>query len=86
MDWTVNLAEAKAKIGHKVALQGNMDPSVLYARPARIRQEVRSILADFGNGSGHVFNLGHGIHQDVPVENPKIFVDAVHEYSKAYHK
>lgn len=86
VDWTVNLAEAKTRIGHKVALQGNMDPSVLYAQPERIQQEVRSILADFGNGSGHVFNLGHGIHQDVPVENPKIFVDAVHAYSKAYHK
>lgn len=86
VDWTVDLAQAKAKIGHKVALQGNMDPSLLYAQPVRIQQEVRSILADFGNGSGHVFNLGHGIHQDVPVESPKVFVDAIHEYSKAYHK
>lgn len=86
VDWTVNLAEAKAKVGHKVALQGNMDPSVLYAQPERIRQEVRSILADFGHGSGHVFNLGHGIHQDTPTESPKIFVDAIHEYSRAYHK
>lgn len=86
LDWTVNLAAAKAQIGHKVALQGNMDPSVLYAQPERIQQEVRSILADFGSGSGHVFNLGHGIHQDVPVESPKIFVDAIHEYSKQYHK
>ncbi|PVX41409.1 uroporphyrinogen decarboxylase [Pasteurella langaaensis DSM 22999] len=86
LDWTVNLATAKAQIGHKVALQGNMDPSILYAQPERIQQEVRSILADFGAGSGHVFNLGHGIHQDVPVESPKVFVDAIHEYSKAYHK
>ena len=52
----------------------------------RIEQEVRSILADFGQGSGHVFNLGHGIHQDVPESAPKIFVDAIHEFSKAYHK
>lgn len=50
VDWTVNLAQAKARVGHKVALQGNMDPSVLYASPARIEQEVRSILADFGEG------------------------------------
>ncbi|OOF58472.1 uroporphyrinogen decarboxylase [Rodentibacter genomosp. 2] len=86
LDWTVNLAEAKARVGHKVALQGNMDPSVLYAPAERIEQEVRSILADFGEGSGHVFNLGHGIHQDVPENAPKVFVDAVHEYSKIYHK
>ena len=86
LDWTVNLAEAKARVGHKVALQGNMDPSVLYAPQARIEQEVRQILQDFGNGSGHVFNLGHGIHQDVPSEAPKILVDAVHCYSKPYHQ
>ncbi|MGQ0286623.1 uroporphyrinogen decarboxylase [Pasteurellaceae bacterium 22721_9_1] len=86
LDWTVNIADAKARIGHKVALQGNMDPSVLYGSAERIEQEVRSILADFGQGSGHVFNLGHGIHLDVPVENPKIFVDAIHEWSKPYHK
>lgn len=86
IDWTVNLGEAKARVGHKVALQGNMDPSVLYASPDRIEQEVRSILADFGQGSGHVFNLGHGIHQDVLASSPKIFVDAIHQYSKQYHK
>lgn len=86
LDWTTNIAQARAQVGHKVALQGNMDPSVLYASPERIEQEVRSILADFGEGSGHVFNLGHGIHQDVPVESPKVFVDAIHQYSKPYHK
>lgn len=86
LDWAVNLAEAKARVGHKVALQGNMDPSVLYAPAERIEQEVRSILADFGESSGHVFNLGHGIHQDVPESAPKVLVDAVHHYSKAYHK
>ena len=86
LDWTVSLAEAKARIGHKVALQGNMDPAVLYATQARIEQEVSRILAEFGEGSGHVFNLGHGIHQDVPVESPAIFVDAVHRFSKPYHQ
>lgn len=86
LDWTVNLAQAKARVGHKVALQGNMDPSVLYASPQRIEQEVRSILADFGQGSGHVFNLGHGIHQDVPEQSPKIFVDAIHQLSQPYHQ
>ncbi|MFK3620202.1 uroporphyrinogen decarboxylase [Pasteurella multocida] len=86
VDWTVNLAQAKARVGHKVALQGNMDPSVLYASPARIEQEVRSILADFGEGSGHVFNLGHGIHQDVPEQSPAVFVNAIHQFSQPYHK
>ncbi|MGC6343140.1 uroporphyrinogen decarboxylase [Bisgaard Taxon 45] len=86
LDWTVNLAEAKARVGHKVALQGNMDPSVLYASPDRIEQEVRSILADFGEGSGHVFNLGHGIHQDVPAQSPQVLVEAIHHFSKPYHQ
>lgn len=86
LDWTVDIRDAKARVGHKVALQGNMDPSVLYAPAARIEQEVQNILAGFGEGSGHVFNLGHGIHQDVPTESPKVFVDAVHAFSKQYHK
>lgn len=86
LDWTVNLSEAKRRIGNKVALQGNLDPSVLYASPEYIKMEVKKILSDFGQGSGHIFNLGHGIHQDVPVQNPKILVDAVHQYSKAYHQ
>lgn len=86
LDWTVDIADARRRVGHKVALQGNMDPSVLYASPERIQQEVQTILAGFGNGSGHVFNLGHGIHLDVPTESPKIFVDSIHEFSKAYHR
>jgi len=86
LDWTVDIAEARRRVGHKVALQGNMDPSVLYAPAGRIEEEVRSILAAFGEGSGHVFNLGHGIHQDVPEESPKVLVDAVHQLSKPYHR
>lgn len=86
LDWSVDIREAKKRVGHKVALQGNMDPSVLYAPAARIEQEVKNILAGFGEGSGHVFNLGHGIHQDVPTESPKVFVNAIHEFSKQYHK
>lgn len=86
LDWTVDIRDAKKRVGHKVALQGNMDPSVLYATAARIEQEVKNILAGFGEGSGHVFNLGHGIHQDVPTESPKVFVNAIHEFSKQYHK
>lgn len=86
LDWTVDIRDAKKRVGHKVALQGNMDPSVLYAPATRIEQEVKNILAGFGEGSGHVFNLGHGIHQDVPTESPKVFVNAIHEFSKQYHK
>ncbi|OWE39705.1 hypothetical protein A8M52_35575 [Escherichia coli] len=62
-----------------------MDPSMLYAPPARIEEEVASILAGFGHGEGHVFNLGHGIHQDVPPEHAGVFVEAVHRLSAPYH-
>ncbi|AEP31243.1 uroporphyrinogen decarboxylase [Brumicola nitratireducens] len=86
LDWTIDIADAKARVGDKVALQGNMDPSILYAQPERIEQEVQDILAGFGEGDGHVFNLGHGIHLDVPPENAGVFVDAVHKYSAQYHK
>ncbi|CPR14981.1 uroporphyrinogen decarboxylase [Brenneria goodwinii] len=85
VDWTIDIADARRAVGDKVALQGNMDPSMLYAPPARIEQEVAAILAGFGQGSGHVFNLGHGIHQDVPPEHAGVFVDAVHALSRAYH-
>ncbi|MFT4655728.1 MAG: uroporphyrinogen decarboxylase [Kangiellaceae bacterium] len=86
LDWTIDIAAAKARVGDKVALQGNMDPSILYAGKQRIEQEVQDILAGFGEGEGHVFNLGHGIHLDVPPENAGYFVEAVHKYSKQYHK
>ena len=86
LDWTIDIKVAKARVGSRVALQGNMDPSMLYASPERIRQEVATILEGFGTGNGHVFNLGHGIHLDVPPENAKVFVDAVHELSVPYHK
>lgn len=85
LDWTCNIDDARRRIGARVALQGNLDPSVLYAPATRIRAEVADILARFGSGSGHVFNLGHGIHQHVDPEAAKIFVDAVHELSVSYH-
>lgn len=85
LDWTTDIADARRRVGSRVALQGNMDPSMLYASPARIEKEVSDILAGFGQGTGHVFNLGHGIHQDVPPEHPKTFVDAVHRLSRPYH-
>jgi uroporphyrinogen decarboxylase len=85
LDWTINIADARARIGDKVSLQGNMDPSILYAKPERIREEVALILSQFGSGNGHVFNLGHGIHQHVEPDNVSIFIDAVHELSGQYH-
>jgi uroporphyrinogen decarboxylase len=75
----------RALIGEKVALQGNFDPSYLYASPEKIRAEVGSILSKYGRGSGHVFNLGHGILPDVPVESARALVHAVKEESAAYH-
>ncbi|WP_372739417.1 uroporphyrinogen decarboxylase, partial [Neptunomonas sp.] len=81
LDWTTDIDNARRRVGDKVALQGNMDPSVLYAQPERIRQEVSDILQRFGTGNGHVFNLGHGIHQFADPDHAKVFVDAVHELS-----
>lgn len=85
LDWTTDLADARRRVGDKVALQGNMDPTVLYASPERIREEVKTVLESYGKGSGHVFNLGHGIHQHVDPENAKAFVEAVHELSTPFH-
>ncbi|MFW1676565.1 uroporphyrinogen decarboxylase [Pontibacter sp. JAM-7] len=86
LDWTTDIGNARSRVGDNVALQGNMDPSVLYAPANRIEQEVGYILERFGNGSGHVFNLGHGIHQFVDPAQPKVLVDAVHELSAKYHQ
>jgi uroporphyrinogen decarboxylase len=86
VDWTTDLVTARAKVGDKVALQGNMDPSVLYASPERIRDEVEIILSSYGKGPGHVFNLGHGIHPEVHPEHAGAFINAVHELSPKYHK
>ncbi len=86
IDWTTDIAVARSLVGDKVALQGNMDPSMLFASPARIRQEVASILAGFGHGSGHIFNLGHGITPGVNPDHVTAFVDAVQELSPQYHQ
>lgn len=82
LDWTINIAEAKKRVGHQVALQGNLDPCMLYASPEKIREAVHTVLTDFGPGAGHVFNLGHGIHPDINPDHVKVLVDAVHEYQK----
>jgi uroporphyrinogen decarboxylase len=86
IDWTTDLGDARARVGSRVALQGNMDPSILYASADRIRSEVATVLASYGNGSGHVFNLGHGIHQHADPERVAVVVAAVHELSRPYHQ
>ncbi|TBR44241.1 uroporphyrinogen decarboxylase [Marinomonas agarivorans] len=85
LDWTTDIAEARARVGDKVALQGNLDPCVLYADEQVIRDQVELVLEGYGRGSGHVFNLGHGIHQFVDPEKPKYLIDAVHQLSMKYH-
>ena len=82
IDWTVEIGEAERRVGSKVALQGNLDPSVLYASPEVIKSEAHKILDQFQGSTGHVFNLGHGITPDVNPESMKALVDAVHSYSK----
>ena len=81
LDWTMDIGVAKARVGDRVALQGNMDPAVLRADPATIEREVQRILASFGQGSGHIFNLGHGITPDIDPEHAKVFIEAVHKFS-----
>ena len=86
VDWTVDLSTARQLVQDRVALQGNMDPGILYASPDRIRDEVATILASYGKGPGHVFNLGHGIHPEINPEHPAAMIEAVHELSKPYHE
>ena len=85
LDWTVNLGRARALVGERVALQGNLDPAILFASPEQIRAEVERSLTAYGTpsaGHGHVFNLGHGISQFTPPESVTAMVDAVHEFSR----
>ncbi|SER10212.1 uroporphyrinogen decarboxylase [Nitrosomonas sp. Nm51] len=85
LDWTIDIGEARRQVGGQVALQGNLDPSVLFSSPQVIAKEVEKILTSFGNGSGHVFNLGHGISQFTPPEHAAALVEAVHSLSRRFH-
>ncbi|MEM7400707.1 MAG: uroporphyrinogen decarboxylase [Pseudomonadota bacterium] len=85
LDWTTEIDHARAQVGEKVALQGNLDPCVLYGNDNVIRDEVKKVLQKFGNGSGHVLNLGHGIQQYVNPDKVTVLVEAVKEFSPAYH-
>ncbi|MDX1916126.1 MAG: uroporphyrinogen decarboxylase [Methylophilus sp.] len=86
LDWTVDIGQARKRVGDKVALQGNMDPAVLLGAAEVIENEVASILASYGHGNGHVFNLGHGITQWTPPENAACMINAVKTYSRKYHQ
>lgn len=85
VDWTCDLSLARKEVGALVALQGNLDPAVLRAPASVIRQEVKKVLKAYGHGSGHIFNLGHGITPDIPPEHVAVLVEAVREMSMAYH-
>jgi uroporphyrinogen decarboxylase len=85
LDWAVDIGDARRRIGERVALQGNLDPAVLFAPPEAIEREAANVLAAFGSGGGHVFNLGHGVSQFTPPEHVAVLVDAVHRLSRPYH-
>ena len=85
LDWTADLGAARARVGDRVALQGNLDPAVLHGGEAAVRREAAHVLARYGHGPGHVFNLGHGITPDIDPARVAVLVDAVHELSRAYH-
>ena len=85
IDWTVDIGSARARIGDRAALQGNLDPAVLFGPPERIRSEAERVLAAYGQGCGHVFNLGHGVSQHTDPERVRILVDTVHAASRSYH-
>jgi uroporphyrinogen decarboxylase len=85
LDWTVDIGEVRRQLGSGVALQGNLDPAVLFSTPEVVRAEAAKVLSSFGPGPGHVFNLGHGISQHTPPANVAALVDAVHELSRPLH-
>lgn len=85
LDWSVDIHLARQQIGNQVALQGNLDPAIMATSPDIIKQEVARILADFGHGDGHIFNLGHGITPNIKPDNVAALVDAVHDISAQYH-
>lgn len=86
LDWAVDIGQARQRVGHKVALQGNLDPAILLSTPAAIEQQVANVLASYGKGHGHVFNLGHGITQWTPPENAAAMLEAVRLHSQPYHQ
>ncbi len=86
LDWTCDIHHARKRIGNQVALQGNLDPSILFASHQTIEQEVARVLAAYGTGSGHIFNLGHGISQFTDPKSVAVLINAVHEFSRPFHQ
>jgi uroporphyrinogen decarboxylase len=85
LDWCVDLGQARRRVQERVALQGNLDPTVLLTDPATVAREAGVVLASYGPGQGHVFNLGHGVSQHTPPDNVRALVEAVHTSSRQYH-
>lgn len=85
LDWTINIAQARQRVGNHVSLQGNLDPAILLSTPDVIIAKTQQLLQDYGTGTGHIFNLGHGITPDVPPEHVTVLVDTVHDYSRQFH-
>jgi len=86
LDWAVDIGQARKRVGHKVALQGNLDPAILLSTPEAIEIQVENVLRSYGHGQGHVFNLGHGITQWTPPENAAAMLEAVRKHSRQYHQ
>ena len=86
VDWTCDIGRARERVGDRVALQGNLDPAILLTAPDVVEREAARVLASFGKGNGHVFNLGHGVSRFTPPENVAALVEAVHTHSTAYHQ
>lgn len=86
VDWTIDIGEARERVGDQVALQGNLNPAIMLDKPGVIQQAAEQILTSYGIGSGHIFNLGHGITPDVPPENVSVLIETVHDFSKAFHQ
>ncbi|MGE4530635.1 MAG: uroporphyrinogen decarboxylase family protein, partial [Acidithiobacillus sp.] len=83
LDWTTELSSARQRLGQKTALQGNMDPIALYGSASGVRQEALRVLESHGSGPGHIFNLGHGITPQTPVDNVTVLIDTVHQWRPA---
>jgi uroporphyrinogen decarboxylase len=86
VDWTRDIGDVRAEVGETKALQGNLDPCLLFAPKEKIKEETEKILAAYGRGGGHIFNLGHGILPKTPVENAQFLVSCVKELSIKYHQ
>lgn len=86
VDWTITLSDARARVGERVSIQGNLDPAIMLTTPDIIRNQVRTTLASYGKGHGHVFNLGHGITPEVPPEHMTVLTESVRDYSPAWHQ